>query len=67
VRHGSPYSEALRSLGADFRAQRLLAAEARSARLPALLTLPLILFIMPAVFIVVVGPAVISMGALFDR
>jgi tight adherence protein C len=67
VKYGSPFSEALRTLGADLRAARMLAAEERGARLPAMLTLPLILFIMPAVFVVVVGPAAVSMGDLFGK
>jgi tight adherence protein C len=67
VRYGSPFSNSLKALGADLRAARMLAAEERGARLPAMLTLPLILFIMPAVFVVVIGPAVISMSTLFGR
>jgi tight adherence protein C len=67
VKYGSPFSEALRALGADLRAARMLAAEERGARLPAMLTLPLILFIMPAVFVVVIGPAAVSMGDLFGN
>jgi tight adherence protein C len=67
VRYGSPFSDALRALGADLRAARMLAAEERGARLPAMLTLPLILFIMPAVFVVVVGPAAVSMAGLFGN
>lgn len=67
VRYGSAFSDALRALGADLRAARLLAAEERGAKLPALLTLPLIIFIMPAVFVVVIGPAAVSMGDLFGK
>jgi tight adherence protein C len=67
VRYGSPFAEALRGLGADLRQAKLLRAEEQGARLPALLTLPLILFILPAVFIVVVGPAAVSMGRLFGN
>lgn len=65
VRYGSPFADALKALGADLRQAKLLRAEEQGAKLPALLTLPLILFILPAVFIVVVGPAAVSMGRLF--
>jgi tight adherence protein C len=65
LRTGSPFAESLKALGGDLRAARMIAAEERGAKLPALLTLPLIVFIMPAVFVVVVGPAIVSMSALF--
>ena len=60
IRYGSPFTESLKALGGDLRQARMLAAEERGAKLPAMLTLPLIVFIMPSVFVVVVGPAVIS-------
>jgi tight adherence protein C len=65
IRYGSPFTESLKALGGDLRQARMIAAEERGAKLPALLTLPLIVFIMPAVFVVVVGPAAISMGDMF--
>ncbi|SEA60324.1 type II secretion system F family protein [Rubrimonas cliftonensis] len=65
IRYGSPFSQSLRALGADLRQARIIALEERGAKMPALLTLPLIVFIMPAVFVVVVGPAALSMMALF--
>ncbi len=65
IRYGSPFTESLKALGGDLRQAKMLAAEERGAKLPALLTLPLIVFIMPAVFVVVVGPAIVSIGAMF--
>jgi tight adherence protein C len=59
-RYGTPLSQSLRTLAAEFRIERLLAAEQKAARLPAIMTLPLILFILPCLFIVVVGPAILS-------
>jgi tight adherence protein C len=50
----------LRVLANEFRDQRLLKAEEKAARLPATLTVPMILFILPVLFIVLVGPAVIK-------
>ncbi|MBU2865844.1 type II secretion system F family protein [Pacificibacter marinus] len=60
ARYGTPFRAALRSLMLDSRAQRLLRLEEQAGRLPALMTVPLILFIMPALFIVLIGPAVLS-------
>jgi tight adherence protein C len=47
-------------LANEFRDQRLLKAEEKAARLPATLTVPMIVFILPVLFIVLVGPAIIS-------
>jgi tight adherence protein C len=59
-RYGTPLTRSLRVLSAEFRNERLMRAEAKAARLPATLTLPLILFIMPPLFIVLIGPAIIQ-------
>lgn len=61
MQYGTPLSEALRVMAAEMRAETLTRYEARAARLPVLLTLPMILFVMPCVFIVVGGPAVIQL------
>ncbi len=60
LQYGTPLSQALRSLGAELRGEALTRFEARAARLPVLMTLPMILFILPCVFLVVAGPAVLS-------
>ncbi len=59
-KYGTPLSQSLRVLANEFRDQRLLKAEEKAARLPATLTVPMILFILPVLFIVLVGPAVIK-------
>jgi tight adherence protein C len=59
-KYGTPLSQSLRVLANEFRDQRLLKAEEKAARLPATLTVPMILFILPVLFIVLVGPAVIQ-------
>jgi tight adherence protein C len=64
LRYGTPLSQALRALAADMRAEALTRFEARAARLPVLMTLPMILFILPCVFLVVAGPAVL---AIFEK
>ena len=59
-KYGTPLSQSLRVLANEFRDQRLLKAEEKAARLPATLTVPMILFILPVLFIVLVGPAAIQ-------
>ena len=58
--YGTPFSKAIRTLISDQRADRLMRIEEKAARLPVIMTMPLIFCIMPAVFIVLVGPAVLS-------
>jgi tight adherence protein C len=59
-KYGTPLSQSLRVLANEFRDQRLLKAEEKAARLPATLTVPMIVFILPVLFIVLIGPAVIK-------
>ena len=59
---GTPLAQALRVLAAEMRQDRMLRIEEKAIRLPALLVIPLILFIMPAVFIALVGPSVLELG-----
>jgi len=59
-KYGTPLAQALRVLAQEFRAERLSKAEEKAARLPALLTVPMIFFILPCVFIVLLGPAVLK-------
>jgi tight adherence protein C len=61
LQYGTPLSEALRAMAAEMRTETLTRYEARAARLPVLLTLPMIVFVMPCVFIVIGGPAVIQL------
>ncbi len=59
-KYGTPLSQSLRVLSNEFRDTRMLRAEEKAARLPATLTVPMILFILPTLFIVLVGPAMID-------
>ena len=61
-RYGTPLASALRVLAAEFRNQRMMRAEEKAARLPAIMTVPLILFILPVLFVVVLGPAACSIA-----
>lgn len=57
LQYGTPLSQALRTLSSEMRYEMLMRFEAQAARLPVLLTVPMILFILPCIFIVVGGPA----------
>jgi tight adherence protein C len=59
-RYGTPLAQALRILAAEFRDARMMKAEEKAARLPATLTVPLILFILPPLFVILLGPAIIQ-------
>jgi tight adherence protein C len=60
MRYGTPLSDALRVLSAEMRQETLIRHETRAARLPVLLTIPMILFILPCIFLIVGGPAVVQ-------
>jgi tight adherence protein C len=62
LKYGTPLAQALRVLASEMRQDRMLRIEEKAIRLPALLVIPLILFIMPAVFISLVGPSVLQLG-----
>lgn len=64
-RYGTPLAQALRVLAAEMRQERMTRLEERAARLPALLVMPLILFIMPCLFIVLIGPSIIQLSSHF--
>jgi tight adherence protein C len=57
AKFGTPLAQSLRVLASEMRTARMTRAEEKAARLPALLTVPMILFILPTLFIVLLGPA----------
>jgi len=66
-KYGTPLAYALKVLSAEFRRERLMRAEEKAAQLPAIMTLPLALFILPVLFMVVIGPAIIRAIASFSN
>jgi tight adherence protein C len=60
IQYGTPLSSSLRILSAEMRAKNLIALEERAARLPVLLMIPVILFILPSLFLVIGGPVAIQ-------
>jgi tight adherence protein C len=67
AKFGTPLAQSLRVLAAEFRDARMFRAEEKAARLPALMTVPMILFILPTLFIVLLGPAGINIVDTFSR
>ena len=66
-RYGTPLGKALRVLSKEMRAVQQMRMEERAARLPVLITLPMICFILPCVFIVVGGPAFMEVAKTFQN
>lgn len=59
-KYGTPLAQALRVLSGEMREERMMRAEEKAARLPAILTVPMIVFILPPLFVVLIGPAVLK-------
>jgi tight adherence protein C len=59
-RYGTPLAQSLRVLAAEMRNERLMKAEEKAARLPATLTIPMVMFILPCLFIVLIGPGILD-------
>lgn len=64
-KYGTPLAQSLRVLSNEFRTERMMRAEEKAARLPAIMTVPLIVFIMPTLFVVLIGPAACSVADQF--
>jgi len=60
MRFGTPLAQSLRTAAIEMRNDRLLRLEERANRLPGLLTFPVMLLIMPTIFLIIGGPAVIK-------
>jgi tight adherence protein C len=63
-RYGTPLAQALRVLAQEIRDQRMAEAEKKAAALPPKLTVPMIIFFLPVLFVVIMGPAAIRVMAL---
>ncbi len=60
-RYGTPVSQALRVMAKENRDIRMSEAEKKAAALPPKLTVPMIVFFLPVLFVVILGPAAINM------
>ena len=63
-RYGTPVAQALRVLANESREMRMNEAEKKAAALPPKLTVPMILFFLPVLFAVILGPAIMQALAL---
>jgi tight adherence protein C len=61
LRYGTPLAQAMRVVAAEMRTAALINLEERANRLPAIMTVPMMLFIMPVIFLIVGGPAVLRL------
>lgn len=59
-KYGTPVGQALKVLSQERRQERMALAEKKGAALPAMLTVPMILFFLPPLFMVVIGPAALN-------
>lgn len=59
-KYGTPLAQSLRILARELRDERLMAAEAKAARLPATSMVRMVIFILPVLFIVLIGPGAIN-------
>ena len=67
AKFGTPLANSLRVLATEYRDARMFKAEEKAARLPALMTVPMILFILPTLFIVLMGPAALGIIDTFNH
>ncbi|HAE27505.1 MAG TPA: type II secretion system protein [Hyphomonas adhaerens] len=66
-RYGTPLGDALRVMAKENRDMRMSEAEKKAAALPAKLTVPMIVFFLPVLFMVVLGPAYIKYQKMQDK
>jgi tight adherence protein C len=67
MRFGTPLAKSLRVAASEMRNDRLMQMEEQANRLPALLTFPVMLLIMPTIFLIVGGPAVLRIIDTFKQ
>jgi tight adherence protein C len=65
LKYGTPLGQGLRSLASEMRNERMIQFEERAGKLPALLVLPMIGFILPCLFIILMGRPATQIMALF--
>jgi tight adherence protein C len=67
MRFGTPLAQSLRVVAADLRTEQMTRVEEAANRLPALMTIPVMLFIMPTIFLVLGGPAALRVIDAFAK
>jgi len=66
-KYGTPVGNALRAMAKENRELRLSEAEKKAASLPPKLTVPMIVFFLPVLFAVILGPAIIQINELMNK
>ena len=61
-KYGTPMGQALRVAANENREQRMQEAERKAASLPAKLTVPMIIFFLPCLFVVIMGPSILAIS-----
>ncbi len=59
-KYGTPLAQSLRIMSGESRNERIMKAEEKAARLPAMLTVPMIIFTLPPLFVVLIGRAILN-------
>jgi tight adherence protein C len=67
LRYGTPLAKALRTAASELRSDSVLAMEEQAGRLPALMTIPLMIFILPTILLIVSGPAILRLIDLLGK
>jgi tight adherence protein C len=67
LRYGTPLALALRMVASELRNDTLVRLEERANQLPTLMTIPMMLFIMPTIFLIVAGPAALRVMDSFNH
>ena len=66
LRFGTPLAQSLRVGATEMRNEQMTLLEERASRLPALMTIPVMLFIMPTIFLIIGGPAALRLMDMFN-
>lgn len=66
-KYGTPLAQSLRIMSGESRMERIMKAEEKAARLPAMLTVPMIIFTLPPLFVVLIGRAILNTMDAFSK
>ena len=67
LQYGTPLSQALRAIAVDLRRERITKLEERAHKLGAKLTIPMVLFLLPAMFVVLGGSSILHLIHAFEH
>jgi tight adherence protein C len=67
LRYGTPLAQALRVVASELRNNALISLEERANKLPVLMTIPMVLFILPSVFLIIGGPTALKLIDVFSH